>query len=165
MVLFTYTARPPPQDTDWSFRKTMKSLIAIPETGMSLVSQDSVTQMTSALFWRVTHSSSSTLQVKERVLEIRRGGIDALGWTQGRDKNAQALLTSECKWDLFKQFKFSHRLWDLKSWSSFTRFPDLFPQYLKISLSFRTAISVVSMITCLQNLLSWSLEYCSETWI
>ena len=62
MVLFTYTARPPPQDTDRSFRKTMKSLIAIAETGMSLVSQDSVTQMTSALFWRVTHSSSSTLQ-------------------------------------------------------------------------------------------------------
>ena len=107
MVLFTYIARPPPRDTDRSFRKTMKSLIAIAETGMSLVSQDSVTQMTSALFWRATHSSSSTLQVKERVLEIRRDGIDTLGWTQGRDKNARALLTSECKWVPFKQFKVS----------------------------------------------------------
>ena len=119
--------------------------------------------MTSALFWRVSHSSSSTLQVKERVLEIRRDRIDALGWTQGRDENARALLTSECKWVPFKQFKFSHSLWDLKS--SFTRSPDLFPRYLKISLSFRTAISVVSMIKCLRNLLSWSPEYCSETWI
>ena len=43
MVLFTYTARPPPRDTDQSFRKTMKSLIAIAETGMSLVSQDCYT--------------------------------------------------------------------------------------------------------------------------
>ena len=153
MVLLTYTARPPPRDTDRSFRKTMKSLIAIAETGMSLVSQDSVTQMTSALFWRATHSSSSTLQVKERVLEIRRDGIEALGWTLGRDENVRALLTSECKWVPFKQFKFSHRLWDLKSWRSSTRFPDLFPRYLKISLSFRTAISVVSMIACLRNLL------------
>ena len=57
----------------------MKSLIAIAETGMSLVSQDSGTQMTSALFWRATHSSLSTLQVKERVLGIRRDRIDALG--------------------------------------------------------------------------------------
>ena len=38
-----YTARPPPRDTDRSFRKTMKSLIAIAETGMSLVSQDCYT--------------------------------------------------------------------------------------------------------------------------